>query len=269
MATLTKKLRGLPARINNPDDITDVMKLSRVEKYVKRYIATSDRIDTILDNEGSRKYFEHLFIPTDRLPTYPDDVPDPPNFRNVKVRMDSIYAMKVVVQGAYEQQKFPVQQFKFVLLNTLKNWEGIYLPKPVLFSVDRYFKFKGEEALSSSIATESKEDIVPEKDVIMKELNHPVTSSRHPKKEMELSLKPQKKMRRAKRIPFTEVEKECLLKGVRKFGVGSWAKILDHYRDVFQVNDRNNVNLKDLYRNLTKVKAGEEAYPWVPRNHCL
>jgi hypothetical protein len=76
-------------------------------------------------------------------------------------------------------------------------------------------------------------------------------------------------MRRAKRIPFTEVEKECLLKGVRKFGVGSWAKILDHYRDVFQVNDRNNVNLKDLYRNLTKVKAGEEAYPWVPRNHRL
>jgi hypothetical protein len=157
LATLTKKLCGLPAsRITNSDDIKDVM------KYVKQYIATSDRVDTILDNEGSRKYFEHLFIPTDRFATYPDDVPDPPNFGNVKVWMDSIYAMKVVIQGAYEQQKFPVQQFKFVLLNTLKNWEGMYLPKPDLFNVGRYFKLKGEEALLSTIATksESKGDIV-------------------------------------------------------------------------------------------------------------
>ncbi|KAL3759678.1 hypothetical protein ACHAWU_009825 [Discostella pseudostelligera] len=254
LATLTKKLRALPARINDPDDIKEAMKLSRVEKYVEQYKATSERIGTMLDTEGSRKYFEHLFIRTDLLPTVLDDVPDPPDRRTLKDWMGSLYIVFVAIKGAFIHQKFPVQQFKFVLLNTLKNWEGMYLPKTVLFSVDRYFKFKGEEALSSSIATESKEDIVPEKDG--------VTSRRHPKKEMELSLKPEKKMRRAKRIPFTEVEKECLLKGVKKFGVGSWAKILDHYRDVFQVNDRSNVNLKDLYRNLTKVKAGEE---WVPR----
>jgi hypothetical protein len=54
----------------------------------------------------------------------------------------------------------------------------------------------------------------------LEEPNHPKTNSHHPKKEMKLSLKPEQKMRRAKRIPFTKVEKECLLKGVRKFGVG-------------------------------------------------
>ena len=63
---------------------------------------------------------------------------------------------------------------------------------------------------------------------------------------------------RAKRIPYTEVEKECLLKGGTKFGEGRWSDILEHYSDVFNVNKRSNVNLKDLYRTLTKKNASNK-----------
>ena len=60
------------------------------------------------------------------------------------------------------------------------------------------------------------------------------------------SVKPKKR-----RVPYTQEEKEALLDGVQRFGVGAWRDILDHYT-VFDENKRTNVNLKDLYRTLTK-----------------
>ncbi|KAL7464339.1 hypothetical protein ACHAXS_004669 [Conticribra weissflogii] len=62
------------------------------------------------------------------------------------------------------------------------------------------------------------------------------------------------------RIRYSDEEKRCLLEGVKKYGVGKWVEILndDEYKDVFAKNDRTNVNLKDLYRNLTKVKPQDK-----------
>eukprot|EP00579_Thalassiosira_antarctica_P006777 CAMPEP_0201891570 /NCGR_PEP_ID=MMETSP0902-20130614/34715_1 /ASSEMBLY_ACC=CAM_ASM_000551 /TAXON_ID=420261 /ORGANISM="Thalassiosira antarctica, Strain CCMP982" /LENGTH=494 /DNA_ID=CAMNT_0048422817 /DNA_START=251 /DNA_END=1735 /DNA_ORIENTATION=- len=63
---------------------------------------------------------------------------------------------------------------------------------------------------------------------------------------------PKKKTR--KRIPFTEEEDRAILEGVVRFGSGKWREILTHYDEVFEVNSRTNVNVKDRYRSLMKVK---------------
>jgi hypothetical protein len=60
-----------------------------------------------------------------------------------------------------------------------------------------------------------------------------------------------------KRVRYSEEEKRCLLEGVEKIGMGCWAQIRDHYADVFSVNQRTSVNLKDLYRTLTKDNPQE------------
>ncbi|KAL7536882.1 hypothetical protein ACHAWF_005597 [Thalassiosira exigua] len=36
------------------------------------------------------------------------------------------------------------------------------------------------------------------------------------------------------------------------FGKGKWNDILEYYHEEFGLNKRTNVNLKDLYRTLTK-----------------
>jgi len=61
-------------------------------------------------------------------------------------------------------------------------------------------------------------------------------------------------------IRYSDEEKRCLLEGVKNYGVGRWVEILndDEYKEVFAKNDRTNVNLKDLYRTLTKVKTPTE-----------
>ncbi|KAL7541796.1 hypothetical protein ACHAXR_011227 [Thalassiosira sp. AJA248-18] len=66
------------------------------------------------------------------------------------------------------------------------------------------------------------------------------------------SQSPTQNPKKKKRIPYSEEEKGALLMGVEKIGIGRWNDILDYYQDVFKVNNRTNVNLKDLYRNLTK-----------------
>lgn len=62
----------------------------------------------------------------------------------------------------------------------------------------------------------------------------------------------EKRMKRKKRVPYSEEEKDALLKGVEEFGEGKWKKIRNHYADTFDLNMRTAVNLKDLYRTLTK-----------------
>jgi len=61
--------------------------------------------------------------------------------------------------------------------------------------------------------------------------------------------------KRRKRIPFSEKEKRALRRGVKRFPVGPdergrWIEILAHYWDIFSVNNRTNVNLKDKHRNM-------------------
>ena len=65
------------------------------------------------------------------------------------------------------------------------------------------------------------------------------------------------KRKQKKRVRYTDEEKEALLKGVTLFGVGKWGDIREHYDEVFSKNNRTNVNLKDLYRTLTKVRETE------------
>lgn len=69
--------------------------------------------------------------------------------------------------------------------------------------------------------------------------------------EVELKFVSSKK-KQTKRVPYSEEEKGALLQGVETFGKGNWAQIRDHYVDIFKVNNRTTVNLKDLYRTLTK-----------------
>lgn len=60
--------------------------------------------------------------------------------------------------------------------------------------------------------------------------------------------KPIPKSRR-RRNPFTEEEKEAILKGYKKYG-RQWAKIKMKYEGILE--SRTNVDIKDCHRNLTK-----------------
>ncbi|XP_066265177.1 telomeric repeat-binding factor 2-like [Branchiostoma lanceolatum] len=56
------------------------------------------------------------------------------------------------------------------------------------------------------------------------------------------------------RHQWTDSEVENLIKGVKKYGLGNWAKIKDNFR----FNGRTNVNLKDKWRQLIKSGAVKE-----------
>jgi len=58
--------------------------------------------------------------------------------------------------------------------------------------------------------------------------------------------------KRKRGVSYTEEERRMLLEGVELFGAGRWVEILGHYGE-FAKNDRTAVNLKDLYRTITKM----------------
>ena len=58
----------------------------------------------------------------------------------------------------------------------------------------------------------------------------------------------------SKRVKYSDEEKKCLLEGVAKFGF-HWQEIRSHYWTVYKVNNRTNVNLKDLHRTLMKKRS--------------
>mmetsp|Transcript_26959 Transcript_26959/g.37498 ORF Transcript_26959/g.37498 Transcript_26959/m.37498 type:complete len:621 (+) Transcript_26959:73-1935(+) len=65
-----------------------------------------------------------------------------------------------------------------------------------------------------------------------------------------LSLSQKKKKQRRKRIFWTTMEETHLRLGVREFGTGKWAKILQKYGNIFK--NRTSVDLKDKWRNISK-----------------
>jgi hypothetical protein len=60
-------------------------------------------------------------------------------------------------------------------------------------------------------------------------------------------------------VPWTAEETDALERGVELFGIGSWARIVATFSNVFAVNERNSVALKDRYRNLEAIKARAES----------
>lgn len=83
-------------------------------------------------------------------------------------------------------------------------------------------------------------------------------SEKHIDADMEANPSASASKRGKKRIKYTDEEKRCLLEGVKRFGEGNWAEIREHYDDVYKVNGRTNINLKDLYRTLTKGMKKEK-----------
>jgi hypothetical protein len=75
---------------------------------------------------------------------------------------------------------------------------------------------------------------------------------RHMEYDSDMETKTSMSSTKRKRVRFTEEEKKALWEGVEEFGVGNWSEILSNYDEVFRKNNRTNVNLKDLYRTLTK-----------------
>ena len=53
------------------------------------------------------------------------------------------------------------------------------------------------------------------------------------------------------RVMWTAEETDCLMKGVRKFGVGNWKQIRDAYSAVFDANQRTSRDLRLRYRNVS------------------
>ncbi|CAB9518349.1 Myb-like DNA-binding domain [Seminavis robusta] len=61
---------------------------------------------------------------------------------------------------------------------------------------------------------------------------------------------PKAKGPRKQRRFYSSEEKQALREGINEHGVGKWKEILDDHSEVFQ--GRTSVNLKDLYRTMTK-----------------
>ncbi|OHS97843.1 hypothetical protein TRFO_09286 [Tritrichomonas foetus] len=55
-------------------------------------------------------------------------------------------------------------------------------------------------------------------------------------------------------IPWTKAETDAVINGIKKFGVGKWAKIRDTYSDIFAENGRTSRDIYDKYKGLRQTK---------------
>ena len=253
LAKLRSQLSGILNEIlDNRKKSAPALIFGRVTKFEEQYRATADKITRRLEKCGSAEYYANLFLSMDEFQRVINFDQCPSTIAEWK---ETIYKLMEEIEQAITDAEFPLNQFKVELLDMLKDWEASYLPKPALFKVG-YFKYGKDNAPSNGGGAtlggkrKRKEPNRFTPSTPTKKSTAVATASSPAK-----SRSPIKKrtFRRGCRVPFTEVEKECLLKGVAKFGVGHWADILQHYSEVFEVADRNNVDLKDLYRNLKKA----------------
>lgn len=207
----------------------------------------------------------------DDLLLLPDEVISfnfPKSVKTLKELLERIiHAMDDFVEG----ETVPLKALQSNLSTTLQSWER-RLDRPALYECG-YFKSSSpshsSETKPASSANanrkshrhedDSSEDLEDSDDdqilmKIKKSKSNQVKSKtmyRSDSDDDTLAEHPPQKKRR-KRIPYSEEEKTALLDGVKKFGKGKWTEILDDNADLFAVNKRTNINLKDLYRNLTK-----------------
>ncbi|EAY09062.1 hypothetical protein TVAG_180360 [Trichomonas vaginalis G3] len=68
-------------------------------------------------------------------------------------------------------------------------------------------------------------------------------------------------------IPWTKEEVDAIEDGIKKFGLGKWAKIYEYHKDIFLKNDRRSGDIGDKWKNL-KNKPNFQKYlvqpPVVP-----
>mmetsp|Transcript_27390 Transcript_27390/g.58866 ORF Transcript_27390/g.58866 Transcript_27390/m.58866 type:complete len:568 (+) Transcript_27390:108-1811(+) len=62
---------------------------------------------------------------------------------------------------------------------------------------------------------------------------------------------------RRKRCPFTDEEKNAIIDGVKRFGVGKWAEIKSHPRYEDTLRNRTSVQLKDKWRTMENQRLPE------------
>ncbi len=236
---------------NNRKKSVSAFNFGRVIKFEEQYRAAADKITKRLEQSGSAEYYANLFL---SLAEFQREINAEQRPSTIAEWKNTIYDLLEEIEQAIADAEFPLDKFKTDLLDMLKDWEVSYLPEPALFKVG-YFKYgEGDrESNGGGAALGGKRE--------RKEPNRFTPSSPTKKSAAAAASSPAKSRspikkrtgRRGCRVPFTDVEKECLLKGVAKYGVGHWADILQHYSEIFEVANRNNVDLKDLYRNLKKA----------------
>ncbi|KAM4596128.1 uncharacterized protein V3H82_013807 isoform 2-T2 [Fundulus diaphanus] len=95
-----------------------------------------------------------------------------------------------------------------------------------------------------SLRIEQAKDATEEKEMWIDEESFFPTNHKRGSNESGLSNPGHRKRR------WTEAESQKLKEGVKKFGEGNWSKI----RSLYKFNDRSNVNLKDRWRTMKKLK---------------
>jgi len=220
-----------------------------VDDVINDYFTKTSAIDKRLKKVGMTHYAD-LFVPENTLFVNDGEADD-----------DS--SPTDGIEGMIQHRVFPLKNLQIEILRLFRFWESEYLTPPALYAND-YFKHD-EVALPSNkaVALPSKKSSV----------TLPSKRSRAPspprKAKTTTTLKfdsdnaetlsddyspaPRSKKMKGKgkvRVPYSDKEKKMLMDGVEAFGVGQWAKILEHYD--FTENNRTSVNLKDLYRTLTK-----------------
>ncbi|KAL7445970.1 hypothetical protein ACHAXH_009618 [Discostella pseudostelligera] len=262
LAKLREQLRDILDEIDsgaNRNKPVSAFNFGCVIKYEEQYRVMSGKLAKRLEKSGSGEYYANLFVSMDEFRRKINAEQRP---TTIEEWTTTISAILEEIEEAITDAEFPLNQFKIEFLDMLKDWEVTYLPKPALFKVG-YFKYGEGDAPGAASTPRRKNGVAASGE---KRVRHepdrfsPSTPTRKSAASEASSpakiCSPIKKrlVKRACRVPFSDVEKECLRKGVARFGVGHWAKILHHYSDVFEVEDRNNIDLKDLYRNMTKKK---------------
>ena len=241
-----------------------VSQFSHVGQHLEEYKQMSLIIDGKMENIHQTSHAD-LFIPQEML---------------VMKRCTTVQRVKTTVSSLIKgiddmisKKAFPLAAFQQQFLKLLQNWEKT-LEIPTLFKIG-YFKDSTVQAKKSSTKSKSTASKAALKDEVNFDSDDDVIKVKRNKKGSKKRAPHQKKKalhiydsdsddsddsspplvqqkKKQKRIPYSKEEKDTLLMGVERFGKGEWIKIRSYYDEVYSVNNRSNVNLKDLYRTLTK-----------------
>ena len=235
---------------------------SHVGQYLEEYKQMSIIIDGKMENIQLGNY-AHWFIPHEMLAMK--------RCTTVQRVKTSVSSFIKGIDDMISKKIFPVASFQQQFLKLMQNCEK-NLETPTLFKIGYYkdLNVQAKKAKSKSAAAKTalKDEVNfdSDDDVIKVKRNKKGSKKRAPKQKKnalhiydsdsddsdDSSPPPVQQKKKQKRIPYSKEEKDTLLMGVERFGKGEWIKIRSYYDEVFSVNNRSNVNLKDLYRTLTK-----------------